>query len=129
MWFATPDTGIRFEIPDEWWAFADMNAFSPGESGFYPYTPECANEVEVVPLSAVEPPLRASGVPPFKKYKLVPVLFAFASPECAIPPVEVVVVPSTRYRFRVLNGYHRYYASVAVGYTRLPVIVRQPFDF
>jgi hypothetical protein len=31
-----------------------------------------------------------------------------------------------RYRVKVRNGYHRYYASVAVGFTKLPVVVRAP---
>jgi len=31
-----------------------------------------------------------------------------------------------RYRVKVRNGYHRYYTSVAVGFTKLPVVVRAP---
>ena len=128
MWFETPEADVRFEIPDDWWHFAEMDRFFPNGGGFYPYTLTCVHEIEVVPLSDIEPPIRASGVPPFKKYKLVPVLFAFSSPECALPPVEVSVPASSeRYHFKVLNGYHRYYASVAAGYTKLPVVVRQPF--
>jgi hypothetical protein len=65
-------------------------------------------------------------VPPFKKYKMVPILFALSSPECALPPVEVdrSVVPPT-YQLKVHSGYHRYYASVALGYPLLPVTVRR----
>jgi hypothetical protein len=59
------------------------------EGPFYPYRPRGDQEIDAVPLADIEPPLRNSGVPPFKKYKMVPVLFALASPECALPPVEV----------------------------------------
>lgn len=119
--------GVPFEIPDDWWSFAEMGSFSAKGGGFYPYR-ECgdAQNIDVVLLSDIEPPTRSSGVPPFKKYKMVPVLLGFLSPECALPPVEVnALPPSERYRFRVRNGYHRYYASVAVGYTKLPVVIRR----
>ena len=130
MQFQTSPTGAIFEIPDDWWSFAEMNAFSPGGGGYYPYDPRWnTQDVEVVYLSDIEPPTRNSRVPPFKKYKLVPVLLAFRSPECALPPVEVQPFRGSRsYRFSVINGYHRYYASVAAGYNKLPIIVRPSFD-
>jgi hypothetical protein len=39
--------------------------------------------------------MRNSGVLPFKKYKMVPILFAFCSPECALPPIEVDALPES----------------------------------
>jgi ParB-like nuclease domain len=54
---------------------------------------------------------------------LVPVLLGFTSPNCAIPPVRVAKLADNRYVYRVLDGYHRFYASIAVGYSKLPVIV------
>ena len=131
MQFKTPITGTRFEIPDDWWSFAGMDAFTQRGGGFYPYQ-QCAGtvDIEVVPLTDVEPPLRDPGISPFKKCKLVPVLFALLSPEGILPPVEVFLAPSGAYRFKVRNGYHRYYASVAVGFTKLPIVVcPPPFDF
>ena len=133
MQFETPVTGTRFEIPDEWWSFADMDSFTLQGGRFYPYHQIMGapgGDVEVVRLAEVEPPLRNEGVPPFKKYKLLQVLFAFQSPEGALPPVEVFLASSGRYRFKVRNGYHRYYASVAVGFAQLPIVVCQPpYDF
>jgi len=90
MHFETPTEQVAFEIPDEWWQFAEMDAFSSKGGRFYPYRPlRDAQEVDAVPLSDIEPPMRNSGVPPFKKYKMVPILFALCSPECALPPVKV----------------------------------------
>jgi hypothetical protein len=124
--FETPGGEVAFEIPDEWWHFAEMDTFSSKGGRFYPYRPLTGDqEIEAVPLTDIEPPTRNSGVPPFKKYKMVPVLFALYSPECALPPVEVnALVAPAAYRFNVHNGYHRYYASVAVGYPLLPVVIR-----
>jgi hypothetical protein len=118
--------GVEFDIPDEWWAFAEMQRFERGTGQFYYYGGYPDSErVQVVDLAIVEPSIRTVGVPLFKKYKLVPVLFALTSPECSLPPVKVALHPEPdRYLYRVTNGLHRYYASVAVGYTRLPVIIQ-----
>jgi len=115
---------VVFEIPDDWWFFAEMDRLSSNGGRFYAYPPHFRG-VEVVPLSDVEPPMRNSGVPPFKKYKMVPILFALSSPECALPPIDVdALTAPAAYRFKVHNGYHRYYASAAAGYRLLPVVIR-----
>lgn len=103
-----------------------MERFDRGVGAFYYYGGQPDSDLaEVVDLSSVEPPTRHVGVPLFRKYKLLPVLFAFASPECSLPPVKVTLLPTSRaYRFRVANGLHRYYASAAVGYSRLPVVIQ-----
>lgn len=130
MKFQTSKTEVEFEIPGEWWSFAEMHSFRPNGGGFYPYSPALAEGVQVVPLSSIEPPMRSEGVPPFKKYKLVPVLLAFQSPECALPPVEVMrATSSSPYQFRVHNGYHRFYGAVAAGYSKLPVVIVEPYVF
>lgn len=127
MDFVTPRGDVGFAIPDDWWNFSEMSAFdcSVG-AGYYPPCVKEGQTFETVPLSEVEPPLRTVAGLSFRKYKLMPVLFAFASPECALPLVEISeqVDAATPYRYRVINGYHRYYASVAVGYRELPVVIR-----
>lgn len=123
MKFRTPSS-LEFIIPDDWWQFAEMSSFSPNGGNYYPYSFQFADTVVVVNLAEVEPPKRNDGVPPFKKYKLLPVLFAFQSPECALPPVEAKVISGDgKFKYCVLNGYHRYYASVAAGYSMLPIAI------
>jgi hypothetical protein len=123
MRFSVPD-GSEFEIPDDWWSFAEMDKFSPAPGGFYVFPFELADDVTVVFVSDVEPPKRNPGVQGLKKHKLMPVLFAMADPQGVLPPIPVTGTETgSRYRFRALDGYHRYYASVAVGYTKLPVII------
>lgn len=112
-------------IPEDWLAFCDVTNWTRG-SDYYPYPPD--RTVEIVALSDVEPPRRDVGMAPFKKYKMCPVLFAFQSPECSLPPV--VVQPLTAgeaFRYRLMDGFHRFYASVHVGYTHIPVEVREPW--
>ena len=116
---APPD--VQFEIPDEWWAFADMDKFSP-RTDYYIYSQKQA-EIQIVPLAGIKPPTRSPGTPWFKKYKLMPIFFAFQSPECELSPIEVLPVDARPYRFKVYNGFHRYYASIAAGYTQIPIVV------
>lgn len=122
MEFAVPGAQLRFAIPDEWWRFCDMQTFRPS-THFYLYAPGFDNAA-TVPITEIEPPVREAGIPSFRKYKLVPVLLAFTSPERVLPAVRAERLDTAgRYRYRVLNGYHRFYASVAVGYSSLPVVL------
>ena len=111
---------MQLEIPRDWWTFCEMEDFKP-KSRYYPCATPRGQTVEVVPLADVEPPQRSPGTPTFRKYKLVPILLAFRSPECRLPPVQVEAASCGSYRFKLLNGFHRFYASVAVGYSHLPI--------
>jgi hypothetical protein len=82
MRFETPAPGITFDIPEEWWRFADMACFTPA-SEFYPPN---ESPSEALALAEVQPPARFDGVPLFKKYKLVPV-FAPDALDLAVDPV------------------------------------------
>ncbi len=129
MIFTTPGSDHTFEIPDDWWQFTDMGLFRPNSSGFYPYN-TTTEPVDLVAIEAVEPPSRKAGIEEFKKYKLVPVLLAFQSPECALPPVLVKRISSpSKYQYYVHNGFHRFFASVAAGYSKLPVTVIEHSEF
>jgi len=118
--FTIPQSNTKFDIPDEWWTFVEMSSFTPGGGGFYLPPPKA--DFNAIPITDVEPPMRDDGIIRFKKYKLVPVLFAFRSPDCALPPVQVIPAIGC-YRYKVTNGYHRFYASVAVGFKKIPVAV------
>ncbi len=125
MKFRTSPTGVEFDISDEWWILAEMDRFDRRGGRFYYYGGHPnTDRAEVVDLASVEPPTRQVGVPLFRKYKLMPVLFAFTSPECSLPPVKVTCLLEPQvYWFRVTDGLHRYYASAAVGYTGMPVVI------
>ena len=60
--------------------------------------------------------------------RMVPILRGFRNGD-VLPPIEVDEPPNEiGRRFRVRDGFHRFYASVAVGFSHLPVSVRPYFD-
>ena len=123
MHYRVPHSEHTFEIPDEWLAFVSLDNWLRG-SNFYPYDTRLADQIDVLDIDSIEPPQRDPGIEPFRKYKLVPVLFAFTSPECALPPVRVKLLPAGgQYKYRLENGFHRFYASIAVGYRAIAAIV------
>lgn len=123
MYIPVPDDTIKVEIPDEWWKFSEMDTFSPVGT-FYLYSPN--DGVKIVPVAEVEPPQRNVGVTPLKKSRLVPILMAFVSKVNAVPPIDVSAsAAGSRYKYRVANGYHRYYASIAAGYRDIPVVIKE----
>lgn len=127
MRFLTPRSDTPFSIPDDWWEFVVMNDLPLNHPHFYPYDREKFSSAEIVRLWDVEPPRRNPDVQEFTRRKLLPVLHAFYSPEYSLGPVELVRLPrapATPYRFRLTRGFHRYYASVAIGYSMIPATVR-----
>lgn len=119
MLFHTHD-GIPFDIPDEWWAFAEMDTFRRSSARCFSFEPK--DGVQLVEMAKVQTPVRDAGVEAFKKCKLVPILCALQAKNL-LPPIKVTdqgVPPGCQYR--VYDGFHRYYASVAVGFPMLPVI-------
>ncbi|MEO8500910.1 MAG: hypothetical protein ABI565_08335 [Vicinamibacteria bacterium] len=109
------------EIPDEWWAFSEMNQFDRDGRRCFNTDPSAVDEL--VEIQFVEPPVRAPGVAPFKKARLVPILMGIVS-SSPMPPIEACRLPASgKYRFRLYNGFHRFYASVAAGFPMIPVKV------
>jgi len=83
----------------------------------------------LVPLADVEAPRRDAGVIGLHEDRAVSLLRAFRA-GIAVPPLEVHEPPEPRkFRYRVRDGFHRYYLSVAAGFPMLPVSVRPFFDF
>jgi hypothetical protein len=132
MHFALPLLPAEFEIPDAWWIEAGMTNFTP--SGLaYRSTPEMAGRV---PLREIEPPFRNPEEPKdfhgFDHDRLVLILKGFVA-DAEIPPVPLLLLPSLAdiskppFKYRVLDGLHRFYASVAAGFEFLPVTARKCF--
>lgn len=112
---------VHYELPDDWWTFCDLDTWHPrGE--FYPSLDLNDDAVQVVPLADIQPMMRTleSGLA-FRKYKLIPVLLRFQSPECLLPAIDLIPVHGAApYKYRLKNGFHRYLASLAVGYKAIP---------
>ena len=97
---------------------------------FRPSTPAYrpAGDARLVPLVDVEPPYRRVTHPKdwrgFDRTRMVSLLKGVAT-GAEIEPVPLLELPifefSPRpYRYRVLNGVHRFYASIAAGFENLP---------
>lgn len=115
-----------FEIPTEWWEAAGMPGFVRSAPH---YDFNFDRNGKVVPVAEVAPPRRKPGCGGFSKdgfdeERMVSILRAFCAGK-PLPPVEVteVCINSALFRYRVYNGLHRYYASIAAAFSHLPVTV------
>ena len=115
----------EFEIPDEWWAEAGMTGFVPSGPAYH----STAAATHVVRLRDMEPPFRFPEHPldwrGFSHVRLVSILRGIAA-GIEIEPVSLVElppsdVPPAPFRYRVRNGLHRFYASIAAGFDHLPL--------
>jgi hypothetical protein len=127
MHFRVPCHLVEFEIPDGWWLRSGMADFSlSGKCFCYSEEPRRPATI-IVPFSEVQPPIRDPHVQLLFEERTVSILSAFCSAE-RLPPLWVVLLPSSPCKYRVHNGYHRYYCSAAAGFSHLPVFVETPLD-
>jgi hypothetical protein len=124
MRFAMPHLPGSFEIPDDWIVEAGFVGFKPTESAYLSTTAGLS-----VPLTQVEPIVRFVSTPKdfggFDRGRLIRILKGFVAGD-NIEPVEGIQLPifevcRSPYRYRVCNGYHRFYASIAAGFDALPI--------
>jgi hypothetical protein len=126
MRFAMPHYPCEFEIPDDWLAETGAIGFEPPTSAYHS-TPAAV----LIALTLIEPPLRLVTVPRdwrgFDRERLLSLLKGFVA-GAAIEPVPLLELPvlelgSSPYRYRVLDGVHRFYGSIAAGFTYLPAAI------
>jgi hypothetical protein len=122
-----PNFPCEFEIPDEWWVEAGMTGFAaPGLA----YRSTLGSQP--IPLREIEPPHCRHSKPRdrngFDCARMVHILSSISS-GVALKPVPLVNLPfgdlpsSMNYAYRALDGYHRFYASIAAGFESLPAVV------
>lgn len=126
MRFPMPNHPCDFEVPDAWLAEAGMSGFAPSSYAF-----RSAPNAILVPLASILPPHRSAGVAKdwrgMDRGRFVSVLKGFVA-GAEIEPVHGRVLaeeelPPAAYTHRVIDGYHRFYASVAAGFGSLPMVV------
>lgn len=127
MRFPFPYFPVEFEIPDDWWYEAGMEGFTPSRVAF-----RSSAYATPTALRHIEPPFRWPEYPldwrGFDRARFVAILSGIAT-DAEIEPVPVLGVPSTDFppapfRFRICNGVHRFYASLAAGFECLPVVIQ-----
>lgn len=92
------------------------------ESGSVPFNVPAGFKVDDLPLKMIERPERCSmvkGASAVDKDRLFSVIQAMIA-GTPLPPIQVQATESGF--LRVANGFHRYYASVILGYSEIPVL-------
>jgi hypothetical protein len=127
MRFLFPRFPAEFEIPDDWWIEAGMPEFVRQSSAYRSTT------IDLVALDDIEPPFRLPNKPldwrGFDHARMVSILKGFVAGE-AIPPIDLLILPTLNdisgqpFKYRVLAGVHRFYASIAAGFEFLPSAIR-----
>jgi hypothetical protein len=130
MRFTFPLLPAEFEIPDEWWSEAGMHGFVLSGPAYRSTTAA----THTIPLRELEPPFRFPEAPKdfrgFDRERMTHVLARIAA-GAEIDPVPVLILPPLAdisrapFRYRVLDGVHRFYASVAAGFECLPSAARE----
>lgn len=120
---------VEGELLDEWWAEAGMCGFVATRAAFRA-KPHRALPTLEVPIADVEPVERQLSHGVFNdsdefgtaRERVVFILSGFRD-DVAIPPVELVRATSGgAHRYRVHDGAHRFYCSIAAGFRSVPAI-------
>jgi hypothetical protein len=125
MRFAFPRYPAEFEIPDDWWIEAGMSQFVPQQRQAY------RSRAETFALDEIEPafrtdPLDCNG---FVRSRMVAILRGFVD-DSELPPICLLVIPpryewpNNPFKYRVIDGVHRFYASIAAGFNCVPASTR-----
>lgn len=129
MRFQMPHLPLEFQIPDEWWAEAGMTAGLPEGRAF-----RSDATAQLVPLVDIEPSTRCPETVRdfrgFERDRLIEILRGIAS-AASIPPICLLTLRegdrvSHPYHYAILNGHHRFYASIAAGFDLIPAFCRDP---
>jgi hypothetical protein len=124
MRFSFPCFPAEFELPDEWLAEAGFIGFQPQRPAFR--STEAATDLLL--LRDIEPPFRYPEHPKdfrgFDRTRMVRILSGIVHDD-EIDPVQVLLLPRLLFvrppfEYRVYDGVHRFYASVAAGFLKLP---------
>ncbi len=117
---------LPHEIPKEWMAEARLLNFEPSEPTY-----RCSSPHQLVALSDIEPPARFHHVQldvnGFDQIRTLRILTGISNGD-AIPPIQIEQSDSARKPYRLRHGFHRYYASLAAGFSHVPVEIVDRLD-
>ena len=113
---------VDFEIPDAWLARAGLNTSLLVDDHF-----ASAEAETVIEIRQVSSPVRTPGERWFHEDRMVRILGGIVSRQ-SMPPINVDEPPQGPHPYRVRDGLHRYYASLAAGFSGIPVRILPYFD-
>ena len=125
-----PHHGLQVDLDDDWWKEAGMAGFSPISRAYrtdprFSETGEPALEVAIADVAPAPRPVgifrdSEDGIP--ARERVVRILRGFRLDE-AIPPVRVVENKTgSLHRYKLTDGAHRFYCSIASGFTHVPTL-------
>jgi len=138
MLFQMPHPPLFFQIPDAWLQEAQVAGFVPTACCFAHTEPTVPDFLVRVPVAEITPMLRVPGVHAanhgFRPHGLdeqaggmIGVLRAITV-GLPLPPIIVNVLPRKSregFVYMVRDGFHRYYASIALGFSQIPCTVQR----
>lgn len=110
-------------IPGEWLAQASLVDFVPSGESF-----RCDEPHVLIPVTVFLPIFRSAGVVldanGFGRDRMLKILHGVARGE-AIPPIYVEMADECEQeqKYRLRDGFHRYYAALWLGFAKVPVEV------
>jgi hypothetical protein len=118
-------SGFEVTLKDDWLAEAEMSRFVP-TSKAYRVDPHWfakdrqIRQIRIRDIAPVERHLGDYGV--FRNRESVLEILRGFRLDHAIPPVEITSGKTTSHRYKLYNGTHRLYCSLAVGFTHVPAV-------
>lgn len=81
-----------------------------------------------VPIEELEPVQRNPGVIGLHLDRTERVLHRLMA-GADLDPIPTTFLSRSQYRYRIRDGYHRYWIARTCGLTRVPITAREPYDF
>lgn len=87
------------------------------------------SSIRIVHRSLVKPPSRKNGELWFRDLNSIDSLISALNLDIGLPPIAVKSLsPGSTYGYKVNDGFHRYYLSLAFNFSHLPVAI-DDWDF
>lgn len=102
-------------LPDAWRRAAGAETFKPNTAAY-----KAAPTALTLPLELIRPPKSAPDATGLREERSLSLLRAIVSGK-AMPPIQVARAKDDPRKFVVIDGYHRYYLSLAIGFLEIPV--------
>lgn len=85
---------------------------------------DSSSNILIVKRSLVKPPIRDNGELWFRDFVSVDSILHALVYNHKLPPIEVKTLSeSSEFRYKIIDGFHRFYLSCATKYSHLPVLV------
>jgi hypothetical protein len=107
---------MEYSVPTEWITEAGLNNFRASSSAYRCDAPHILIAIaEIVPIKRIRP-LDRNG---FNRDRTMAVLRGICEVS-SMPPIPVWRTLEGPWSFEIRDGYHRLYASIAVGFSHIP---------